>query len=103
MSEAELATPQAVSEFQVSAEILALVGDVEYGEYLASECTTCHQADGGNTGIPSIVGWDTAPFVSAMHAYKEKHRENPVMQMITSRLANDEIAALAAYFKDLEH
>ena len=90
-------------EFVVSPEILAIEGDVEYGEYLASECTTCHQANGGNDGIPGIVGWPTDAFVTAMHAYREKHRDNPVMQMVTGRLADDEIAALAAYFKDLDH
>ena len=89
--------------FSVSADVLALEGDLEYGEYLSSECTTCHQADGDNDGIPGIVGWETTDFVTAMHAYKEKHRENPVMQMVTGRLANDEIAALAAYFKSLEN
>jgi len=88
--------------FSVGPEILSLEGDLEFGEYLSSECTTCHQADGGNDGIPGIVGWETEDFVTAMHAYREKHRENPVMQMITGRLANDEIAALAAYFKSLE-
>ncbi|PTX54480.1 cytochrome c [Litoreibacter ponti] len=89
--------------FTVSAEVLALEGDMEYGEYLASECTTCHRPDGDNDGIPGITGWETADFVTAIHAYREKHRDNPVMQMITGRLANDEIAALAAYFKSLEN
>ena len=100
MTETAAATP-AETGFTVPAEVLAIEGDVEYGEYLASECTTCHQASGASDGIPSIVGWDTDPFVTAMHAYKEKHRDNPVMQMVTGRLANDEIAALAAYFKGL--
>lgn len=90
------------SVFTVSSEILAIEGDLEYGEYLSSECTTCHLVDGGNEGIPSIVGWEIEDFVTAMHAYKEKHRENPVMQMVTGRLADDEIAALAAYFKSLD-
>lgn len=96
-------TPDAppASTFTVAADILAIEGDVEYGEYLASECTTCHQSDGGNDGIPAIVGWETADFVTAMHAYREKHRENQVMQMVTGRLDNDEIAALAAYFNGL--
>lgn len=89
--------------FAVSADILAIPGDLEYGAYLSSECTTCHRADGDNDGIPGIIGWNTDDFVTAMHAYKEKHRENPVMQMITGRLANDEIAALAAYFNSLEN
>ena len=101
MSDTAAASQPAGSVFSVPEGVLALVGDLEYGEYLAAECTTCHQSDGANDGIPGIVGWETADFVTAMHAYKEQHRENPVMQMVTGRLANDEIAALAAYFKSL--
>ncbi len=82
--------------------ILALVGDPEYGEYLSGECTTCHQAEGGDDGIPSIVFWPEADFVVAMHAYKNKDRNHPVMQMIASRLGDEEIAALAAYFATAE-
>ncbi len=82
--------------------ILALQGDPEYGEYLASECQTCHLSSGANEGIPGITGWPDADFVVAMHAYKRKLRPHPVMQMMAGRLNNDEIAALAAYFKDLE-
>ncbi|MBV7409598.1 c-type cytochrome [Maritimibacter sp. DP1N21-5] len=88
-------------EVDLSEDILALVGDVDYGEYLSSECLTCHQSDGGNDGIPAITGWPEEDFVVAMHAYKEKVRPHPVMQMMAGRLANDEIAALAAYFGGL--
>lgn len=87
--------------FSVAPEILAIEGDAEYGEYLSSECTTCHQADGGDDGIPAIIGWGTDDFATAMHAYREKHREHPVMQMISGRLSDDEIASLAVYFKGL--
>ena len=83
--------------------ILALVGDPEYGAYLSGECITCHQAAGGDDGIPSITLWPEDQFVVAMHAYKSKQRNHPVMQMIAGRLGDDEIAALAAYFKDLEY
>ncbi|WP_281968782.1 c-type cytochrome [Roseovarius nanhaiticus] len=82
--------------------ILALVGDAEYGEYLSSECLTCHQADGSAQGIPGITGWPTEDFVVAMHAYKSKLRPHPVMQMMAGRLNDEEIAALAAYFKELD-
>ncbi len=82
--------------------ILALQGDPEYGEYLSSECTTCHQADGGDDGIPSIVFWPEEDFVLAMYAYKNKKRAHPVMQMMAGRLNAEEIAALAAYFTALE-
>jgi len=83
---------------KLSDEILALQGDLEYGEYLASGCTTCHQADGSDQGLPSIIGWPAPIFVTAMHAYKNKNRENPVMRQQAGALDNDEIAALAAYF-----
>ena len=86
----------------LDAAVLALVGDPEYGEYLGSECRTCHQPSGANDGIPGISGWPTEDFVVAMHAYKQKLRPHPVMQMMAGRLSDEEIAALAAYFKDLE-
>ncbi len=37
-----------------------------------------------------------------MHAYKQKLRPHPVMQMMAGRLNEEEIAALAAYFATLE-
>ena len=89
-------------EVALAPEVLAIVGDRDYGEYLSTECTTCHQADGGFDGIPGIVGWPQDEFVIAMHAYKLKKRDHPVMQMMAGRLADDEIAALAAYFGHLE-
>lgn len=82
--------------------ILAIQGDPAYGEYLSGECTTCHQVDGSAQGIPSIVGWPQEDFVLAMHAYKRKIRPHPVMQMMASRLSDEEIAALAAYFNALQ-
>lgn len=82
--------------------ILALKGDRDYGEYLGSECTTCHRTDGSDQGIPSITGWPEEDFVVAMHAYKQKLRPHPVMQMMAGRLSNDEIAALAAWFATLD-
>lgn len=90
------------TDHSVAPEILALQGDPEYGEYLSSECVSCHQVDGSASGIPSITRWPEDDFVVAMHAYKAKLRSHPVMQMMAGRLSNEEIAALAAYFKALE-
>ncbi len=98
------ADPTAIgTDHDLDPAILAIQGDTEYGEYLSSDCTTCHQADGGDDGIPSIVYWPEADFVIAMHAYKNKQRSHPVMQMMAGRLNNEEIAALAAYFASLEN
>lgn len=96
------AEPTAIpSEIDLPPEILAIVGDPEYGEYLSSECKTCHQASGANDGIPGIVGWPEEDFVAALHAYKRQLRPHQVMQMMASRLGDEEIAALAAYFARL--
>lgn len=50
--------------------ILAIKGDPEYGAYLSGECATCHQIDGGDDGIPSIIGWMQEDFVTALQATK---------------------------------
>lgn len=89
-------------EVDLPPETLAIVGDPAYGEYLSSECTTCHRRDGADEGIPSITRWPQEDFVVAMHAYKQKLRPHPVMQMMAGRLSDEEIAALAAYFGALD-
>ena len=91
-----------MTDHAVDPAILAIKGDPDYGAYLSSECTTCHQADGSDQGIPSVTGWPEEDFVVAMHAYKDRLRPHPVMQMMAGRLSNDEIAALAAYFATLK-
>jgi cytochrome c len=77
-------------------------GDRALGEYLSSECVTCHQPTGKYQGIPPIVGWPEASFVEIMKEYQHKKRANPVMQMIAGRLSEEEIAALAVYFGSLK-
>ena len=89
------------SEVALPPEVLAIVGDVEFGEYLAQECLTCHQRSGSDAGIPAITGWYEEDFVVAMHAYRRGLRPHQVMQMMAQRLGDEEIAALAAYFAGL--
>jgi cytochrome c553 len=77
-------------------------GDRALGEYLSSECVTCHQLSGRYQGIPPIVGWPEASFIEIMNEYREKRRANPVMQTITAKFSSDDIAALAAYFSSVK-
>lgn len=94
------AAPTAIArEVDLPDSVLALEGDIEYGEYLSTECTTCHQRSGDHAGIPGIVGWPEEDFVVAMHAYKQALRPHAVMQSVAQRLDDEEIAALAAYFR----
>tara|TARA_X000000368_G_scaffold273117_1_gene216569 strand:+ start:118 stop:495 length:378 start_codon:yes stop_codon:yes gene_type:complete len=88
-------------EIDLPAEILSLDGDPEYGEYLASDCKTCHEADGGGEEIPNIHGRPKIQLITLLYAYREKIKSNPVMQMQAGRLTNEEIVALAAYFEGL--
>lgn len=77
-------------------------GDRDLGEYLSSECVTCHQPSGKQVGaIPVIIGWPEDQFVAVMQSFKRRERDNQVMQTMASRLSDEEMAALAAYFGSL--
>ncbi len=71
---------------------------LEFGAYLSSECTTCHQLDGSHDGIPPIVGWPEQDFVEALKKYQRGLRNHAIMENVAKSLADDEIAALARYF-----
>ena len=87
-----------------TATMLALAGiaaarpDIELGRYLASECLTCHRTATATSTIPNIFGMAEPRFTTLIKAYREKQLPNPVMQNIASRLKDEDIEALAAYF-----
>ena len=87
--------------FSDEQQIIAL-GDIEFGEYLAGECSACHHQAGLSKGIPTINGLDAEVFVALMLAYRSKEMEHPVMQMIAGRLDNEQIGSLALYFSKLD-
>lgn len=79
-------------------------GDSElmaYGEYLAGECTTCHQTKSSSDGIPAITGLDTDHFLSALEAYKDGSRTNATMVSVARSLDAEQMKALAIYFGSL--
>ncbi len=75
---------------------------LEYGEYLASECTSCHLLSGKESNIPSIIDWDPESFIAVLTAYKDKELESKVMQNIATRLGADEMTSLAQYFATIK-
>ena len=85
-----------------AAQSIQAAGNKAFGEYLSSECVTCHQVSGRYEGIPPIVGWPEESFIAIMKQYRTKERANPVMQTIAGKLSEEEIAALAAYFGSLK-
>ncbi len=77
----------------------AFKGNRDLGEYLSSECVTCHQPSDKQVGaIPVIIGWPEDQFVAVLQSFKRRERDNQVMQTMTSRLSDEEMSALAAYF-----
>lgn len=72
--------------------------DIELGRYLSSECITCHRSATATSTIPNIYGLAERTFIEVIKAYRDKRLDNVVMQNIASRLKDDEIEALAAYF-----
>lgn len=83
------------------AAILEIDGDVAYGRFLSSECTSCHIGEGGED-IPSIRGLPPPVFIGGLTAYRSGEREHQVMNTLAGRLGDEEIAALAAYFAEAE-
>ena len=93
----------AVLGFTLACAPAEAAGDKALGEYLSSECTSCHQSSGKQVGgIPAIIGHPAEQFVALMNAYRERQRDNQVMQAIAARLSSEEIAALAAYYEGLK-
>ena len=81
-----------------SADVARLLA---YGEHLSGECTTCHRRDGADKGIPSITGWEVDHFVETMKFYKNGFRPNPAMVTVAKSLDDEQMLALATYFKTL--
>jgi len=76
--------------------------DLEYGEYLSAQCTSCHLLSGKPSNIPTIIGWDEVNFIAVMKAYKTKELKNEVMQNIAFRLGDEELKSLAAFLATLK-
>lgn len=87
-TEAELAT----------ARILTMKGDIAYGEYLGAECVTCHRQSDAAGGIPPVGGLPADYTVRSLVEYRSGIRDSNVMRLMTARLTDEDIAALAAYF-----
>jgi len=78
------------------------VADTSQGAQLAATCASCHGLDGGDKGIPAIMGLDEQKIIAAMLAYKANERPNHVMHAIALSLSDEELASVARYLADHE-
>jgi cytochrome c len=96
-----LAEPDTSAVDPEVAAILEIEADLPYGAFLANECTACHRAEGGGD-IPTVRGLAPSVFIAGLVAYRNGTRDHQVMNTVSRRLGDEEIAALAAYFATAE-
>ena len=74
-----------------------MTADNERGAQLAAMCASCHRLDGGDKGIPAIVGMDKEKLAEAMAAFKSGARSSSIMHAVALQLSDAETAAIAEY------
>ena len=72
------------------------------GNNLALPCYGCHKTyeEAKFSSIPSIEGIEKNYFINAFREYKNKDRENYLMQIISQGYSDKEIENLAEYFSN---
>ncbi len=86
-----------------AAEILTIEADSEYGEYLAGECSTCHNPNASDDStVPKIHGASRESIVDNLLAYKNGERDNTTMKGVAEKFSKEEIAALAVYLASIQ-
>jgi len=69
----------------------------DQGGQIAAVCASCHRLDGGEKGIPSIIGLDEDRLTRAMLAYRLGERSSYIMRAIALSLSDEEIATVARF------
>ena len=69
-------------------------------ERMAHACAGCHGTFGHSIApTPSIAGKPEEAFINAMHDFKSGQRVSSIMNRIARAYTDDDIAALAQFFK----
>src|SRR6266576_3098843 len=75
--------------------------DRDGGAQLAAMCASCHRPDGGDRGIPTILGMGPEMLTRAMLAYRSSERPSHIMRAVALSLSDEEIATVARYLAAL--
>jgi cytochrome c553 len=73
---------------------------VAAGKAAAAGCGGCHGENGVSkiAGMPSLVGFDTKYFVTAVKAYKNNQRKHDMMKTLVSALSDPELNNIALFY-----
>ena len=78
-------------------------GDVQAGKTKAAPCAGCHGAAGeGSSSAPALAGTPEDKIISAISEYKSGKRSNAIMKTFAKKLADQDVADLAAYYASLK-
>jgi sulfide dehydrogenase cytochrome subunit len=73
------------------------------GRTIGVTCSACHGPEGKSNGvIPSLYGMSAKQLESALLAFKSGKRNGTIMNRIAKGYTDNEIAAVAEYFANLE-
>lgn len=78
-------------------------GDAQAGKAKSDPCAGCHGSNGEGTGsAPALAGKPEDQFVAAIGEYKSGKRGNAIMKSFAKKLADEDVANLAAYYASLK-
>ncbi|TDF36555.1 cytochrome c [Alteromonadaceae bacterium M269] len=82
----------------------AQAADIAAGKSSSVACAACHGGNGISVipNYPNLAGQKELYLVSAIKAYRDGGRQNPIMTQMASNLSDEDIANLAAYFSSLD-
>lgn len=77
--------------------------DIEQGRAKAQACTACHGANGVSISddIPNLAGQKAGYIANQLKAFRDKKRENALMNAMAAQLSDEDIDHVAAYFNSL--
>ena len=80
--------------------MIVAISNLNFANNLALPCYGCHVKNDKsyNSSIPSIEGLDEKYIVNAMEEYKNKLRDNYLMQIISNGYSKEQIKSLANFF-----
>jgi cytochrome subunit of sulfide dehydrogenase len=71
--------------------------DDDRSAQLAAMCAACHRLDGGDRGIPPIIGLGEDRLTRSMLAYRSSEHPSHIMHAIALSLTDQEIASVARF------
>ena len=77
-------------------------GSANAGKAKAEQCAVCHGERGEGVEAPSIAGKKESELLQAMKDYKSGKRQDAAMKELMSKLNDQDLADLAAYYATMK-